>query len=281
MGKNSKLKADKRKVFCVGQSSWDADWLPQDRYVVTKNYDEADVLVFPGGSDWNPALYNETAHISTGFHEYIDKAQIHYALKAIKDKKFMIGICRGGQMLCILGGGRLIQHVDHHAGQNHDIYTHDGKVLDTNSIHHQMMDTTYIPKQKDFKLLAWTTPLSNCYKTGAGEAMTPEGLPYREVLEKENEIIYFSKIGGFAIQGHPEMRMDGKTRAWIIDQIEQNFTEFKKNVETTKIPEYITKRISLVETTYFNTQQNITTNEQSTSKKNRDHRAEVTGYWDY
>ncbi len=241
MGKQKSLNSVK-KVFCVG-SNYDAAWLPRE-YITTTNYEKADVVIFPGGSDWNPALYNQTVYSRTGFYPDIDKRQLHYALRCLNDKKFMIGICRGGQMACILAGGELIQDVECHAGRDHEIITTDGHIFWTNSIHHQMMDTMRIP-EKDFELLAWTTPLSSYYKHGNGEAVDKNGELYRESLVVENEIIYFKTIGAFAIQGHPEMGMNRNTTEWIIEQINTKYDEFQRS--KAKKPKYVKDRQLLVE----------------------------------
>lgn len=286
MGKGSNNKSTKIKVFPVG-NRYDAMWLPRDRYEIVNEYDRSDILVFPGGSDWNPALYNEKTLHTTGFHEAIDKPQLSWALKAIADGKFMIGICRGGQMLTILAGGRLIQDVNNHGGRNHNIYTFDNLVLETNSLHHQMMDTILLPK-KHVNVLAWTPPLSTHYQTGNGEA-TIAGIPYREGLEKENEVLYFNQIGGFAIQGHPEMNMSNNCRNWIIEQIEAKYEEWqsKKHIS---IPEYIVKRLDHVESVYWksateldNSTNNIITKQKKDEQYETDWnpRGKATGHWSY
>ena len=73
MGKQISLNNIK-KVFCVG-STYDAAWLPKD-YVVVQNYEKADIVIFPGGSDWNPALYNQLTYFRTSFFPDIDNISI-------------------------------------------------------------------------------------------------------------------------------------------------------------------------------------------------------------
>lgn len=276
MGKQISLNNIK-KVFCVG-STYDAAWLPKD-YVVVQNYEKADIVIFPGGSDWNPALYNQLTYFRTSFFPDIDKKQLHYALRCLNDKKFMIGICRGAQMACILAGGDLIQDVECHAGRDHDITTKDGDTLITNSIHHQMMDTMRIP-EKDFELLAWAIPLSSYYKNGDGEAINKKGELYRESLLIENEIVYFKTIGAFAIQGHPEMGMAYKTTKWIVSQIDAKFNEFQNSKG--KKPKYVKDRQLLVEQVINNIK--ITTQTYETfdiKEKNRNLSMQDSGEWRY
>ena len=51
----------------------------------------------------------------------------------------IIGVCRGAQFLCAFAGGKLIQHMTGHHG-DHSITTVDGRVYQSSSDHHQLMD---------------------------------------------------------------------------------------------------------------------------------------------
>jgi carbamoylphosphate synthase small subunit len=164
--------------------------------------DDIDAVVFWGGSDIHPSLYKDRSSIRTGAGD-LPSARDEFEWKAMKYCKVkgipMIGICRGGQMLTALAGGKLIQHVTGHQNSPHDMTTRTGEVISTTSCHHQMMD----PRGTDHDLLAWSSKrLSNTYVGGDDRQVDMEG-------EVEPEIIWYPGIKGLAIQGHPEWAIPG------------------------------------------------------------------------
>lgn len=147
-----------------------------------------DALVIWGGEDISPSLYNEPVngahagpHLSTR-----DVVENSVCKAAIAKGIPIIGVCRGAQLLCALAGGKLFQHVTGHHG-SHRITTKDNVEYVTSSIHHQMMDVKPLPAE-DYEMIAWSK----------------ESLAKEVDGEIEPEIVYFKKIKGLAIQGHPE-----------------------------------------------------------------------------
>ncbi len=59
------------------------------------NFEEADVVILPGGGDWNPALYGHKKAGTNYFSETTDKAQMKLIDQAINAGKLVFGICRG------------------------------------------------------------------------------------------------------------------------------------------------------------------------------------------
>jgi|WetSurMetagenome_2_1015567.scaffolds.fasta_scaffold686430_1 gamma-glutamyl-gamma-aminobutyrate hydrolase PuuD len=176
---------------------FDEDHVYQDHFDITHDVNDikkADLVVFPGGSDWSPSLYRELPHPRTSVSYRTDFRQFSVAKEAMRLGKKMAGHCRGAQLMCILNGDKLVQHVTGHFA-THGIITNKGDRLKVNSIHHQMMLPT-----KDYALLAWSeNNLSSAYEStdrfGAIECLK---------VEKEPEAIWFRKIKGLAVQWHPE-----------------------------------------------------------------------------
>jgi gamma-glutamyl-gamma-aminobutyrate hydrolase PuuD len=167
-----------------------------DLDVMPNTADSVDgVLVLWGGGDISPTIYGQKPIRYTGATEKLserDKFEVACAKKAMSIGMPIIGVCRGAQLMCALNGGSLIQHVDGHAGGTHLIRTFDGKLLATNSIHHQMMNLV----GTEHKLLGWAEHRqSNRYIVEDNEHIE---------LDIEPELVWFPKTKTLAIQGHPE-----------------------------------------------------------------------------
>jgi putative glutamine amidotransferase len=78
----------------------------------TELLDLLDGLVFTGGSDLNPALYGQEPHPeSAGFHDERDSAELLLIREALRRDMPVLGICRGMQLLNVVRGGTLDQHL--------------------------------------------------------------------------------------------------------------------------------------------------------------------------
>lgn len=157
------------------------------------------VLIVWGGEDISPSIYNQIPSkytSATKFPSKRDQFEISLCKEAISKNIPIIGICRGAQLMCALSGGTLIQHVDNHVCI-HPIETNRGEILETTSLHHQMMN----PFKIQHELLAWSSPnLSDVYigeKNGLVENAYEAGF-------KEPEIAWFPQTKSLCIQGHPE-----------------------------------------------------------------------------
>ena len=156
------------------------------------NFDDHTVLLFEGGVDVNPQLYNEKRGAHTQAPNLArDAKEMLIFKKAQEAGAACIGVCRGSQFLTVMAGGKLIQHVTDH-GSNHLVDTFDGEKLGVTSTHHQMC----WPEQVDHTLIAWSTDRSRGYLDGYGVN--------KYKVEKEPEIIWYPKTRSLAIQGHPE-----------------------------------------------------------------------------
>jgi putative glutamine amidotransferase len=156
--------------------------------------DSNDVVIVHGGADISPALYNkQLSFMSDAEAEPSRRDEIEWSIMQ-RAKQLgcpIIGLCRGGQMLTALAGGYLIQHIENHFG-THPVVTRDNKIIQVNSIHHQMM----VPYGTDHELIAWSKhKLSNVY--------FDEDKNVAHSIEPE--FIYYPSLKGFAIQWHPEM----------------------------------------------------------------------------
>lgn len=101
----------------------------------------ADVIQFTGGEDVHPHFYGEEVHPKTYWNSQRDEECVLLYEYALQNGIPMAGICRGGQFLNCMNGGKMHQHCD-----GHGIYgVHKATILSTNlsidvsSTHHQIM----------------------------------------------------------------------------------------------------------------------------------------------
>ena len=81
-----------KKIFVVGSALNYASFITDS--ILTSDMNEADIVLFTGGEDVNPALYKTRSHPTTSYNEKRDKAEVS-VFKKIKPTQLAIGICRG------------------------------------------------------------------------------------------------------------------------------------------------------------------------------------------
>ena len=182
------------KIYCpYFLTNTEFDWIDNVESVDTP--EEADIVLFSGGADINPSLYNCKCSPHTHYNDYRDKLEIQCYNK-LTPKQIVIGLCRGAQLLTALNGGKLIQDVTGHNCGPHYITNGETK-FKIESIHHQMM-YPFDMDTDDYELLYWSSTKRSSHYEG-DNVTTPE---------KEPEVIHYHKKGqpqALAIQGHPEM----------------------------------------------------------------------------
>lgn len=189
-----------RLIYEVGGPQGYTDWMQGTGPAAT--IEQADLVVFTGGADINPALYARPRHPKTYFNESRDAFEVQCYMQAMRHDKPIIGICRGAQLICALNDGLLIQHQDDPFPW-HDITTIDGKTLPMTSLHHQACYPWFMDKD-DYEVLAWTE--GNCTRHELMPNATLDALfPEEPCRNREVEIIRFPKTRSLGIQGHPEM----------------------------------------------------------------------------
>lgn len=201
-----------RKIYVIGNDTDYANWMQGE---ICNTLEEADLIVFTGGEDVNPFMYGETSHETTYYNKYRDELELEYFNKALYLNKPMIGICRGSQFLCVVAGGKLVQHQSH--PHFHDIEMFDGNVFKVTSSHHQAQFPFNLSNDK-YKVLGWANDLSKFHLDGNGKELSPE---------KECEVVYYPKINALGIQSHPEwMSLDSEAVIYF-QKLLNNFLDGK------------------------------------------------------
>lgn len=179
-----------KNIYVVGGGNDVAKWC---RHNIVNSFEKADVIVFTGGEDVSPFLYNKKRHPTTSNNPTRDMFEERFFKKAVEQGKGMLGICRGSQLLCALSGGELVQDQSH--PYLHDVSTNDGRTIQVTSTHHQRQYIKNMPKT-DYKLIAWAEHLSPKSFGETDEDDLSE--------DQEAEIVYYPKTRALAIQSHPE-----------------------------------------------------------------------------
>ncbi len=108
-------------------------------------------LILPGGGDIDPALYGAENCGSADIDRPLDEAQLRLAEAFLRAGKPVLGICKGVQVLNVLFGGDIVQHLPTtplHRGQRdvtHPVVSLPGSDMErlygrrytVNSMHHQ------------------------------------------------------------------------------------------------------------------------------------------------
>ena len=160
-----------------------------------ENPSEFRLVMFTGGADVSPELYNHTSPRGECFCNKVrDMREIAIFKHALKNGIKMTGICRGFQFLNVMAGGYMIHHLNGHSGASHDMCTSRGEKLHVNSLHHQM---AVIPKNA--YLIGWSDERQSGIYIGDGDK------PETTMPEYEVEAAIFPEINAAGVQYHPEM----------------------------------------------------------------------------
>lgn len=169
-----------------------------DEKIIKEQVKKMDAIILQGGHDVNPLLFNEEPKKNLGKtlrdRDFYDLKLIEYA---IEEKKPILGICRGLQILNVYFGGSLHQDINENTDfdikhlqeqpayePTHNVFCENGSYMQkklgdkflVNSFHHMAIKDI----AKNFNIAATS-------KDGIVEA----------VEDKENKIL--------AVQWHPEM----------------------------------------------------------------------------
>ena len=122
--------------------------------------DVADGVLMIGGKDYDPRFYGEAPHPETAMTRKRPEFDFLFARAALRRKLPILGICAGCQLLNIVTGGKLIQHLDnaeaHRGGTSHAatvtapgsfgraLGAAVGEQVTVNSFHHQAVDPEHL-----------------------------------------------------------------------------------------------------------------------------------------
>jgi len=164
---------------------------------IVTNIREADLVQFTGGSDVDPTYYGEPKHRSTHCNPIRDLAEQQIFLSARRNGVPVAGICRGGQFLNVMCGGRMYQDVNNHGipGVHETRDENTGEVFNVTSTHHQMIIPT-----RDAEVIGVASESTEKI------SINPKDLKEQRVFGRgrDVEICYYEEFNALCFQPHPE-----------------------------------------------------------------------------
>lgn len=165
---------------------------------------EPDLVVFTGGEDVTPSLYQE-ANVAS----YCDWVRDTFEIDEFNNFPTTpkAGICRGGQFLNVMSGGKMYQDTDNHC-QNHVVYDLEtGSEHFVTSTHHQMM------RPSDGAIIVGVANESTYVRSANGESM----------IEDDIEVVYYDNTKSLCFQPHPEYHGAEETEEYFFELLNRYF----------------------------------------------------------
>lgn len=206
------------KVFIVGSlgGCQYADMYQADGWEIVTNLEEANLVQFTGGHDVSPDLYGCGQHPATmnSKERDVEEEQVYRHCEAFH--KPMVGICRGGQFLNVMNGGRMYQHVDGHgiAGTHKVQDSMSPSEFDVTSTHHQMM----IPNKENAEVIGSTFP-SLCSRKEYVDTDNEIFVVIPDENEKDTEVLFYPWTKSLCFQPHPEYAEGKACREWFFSLV--------------------------------------------------------------
>ena len=169
-----------------------------------------DLVCFTGGEDVTPSLYGEAKHPQTYNNPQRDHHEKQLFSEFVEADIPMVGICRGGQFLNVVNGGKMFQHVLGHT-RSHPIYDLiTDEVVFATSTHHQMMRPGV-----GHKLIAVAD------EHQSRQYMKENTPTYYEGIDRDYEVVYYPNTRSLCFQPHPEFSGVNKLQTYFFSLIKR------------------------------------------------------------
>lgn len=217
ISKKEDITFENQEVFIVGlgylssneRAAYENYILKVMKASVGYNPDTASIFLFCGGQDISTNLYgqeNIASHTPNVVRDG-EEAYWYYYAQARQKKPICVGICRGAQLLHVLNGGTLWQHVDKHENQSHGctvkMSNGDTFLATLNSFHHQAMIFPEVKLQGNKPtLLAYLSAAQATDRRTADKRQDHK-------TSAEIEAMWYKASNTLCYQPHPEWDVEG------------------------------------------------------------------------
>jgi gamma-glutamyl-gamma-aminobutyrate hydrolase PuuD len=185
----------KIKIVHIG---WEYERMCVDLgYDFTQDTAMADLVMFTGGADVSPHLYGEK-NVASYCDARRDDLEQKIFQECVALKIPMVGICRGGQFLNVMNGGRMWQDVDGHTRPHTLVDIESGCVFTVSSTHHQMMR----PSANGEIIASAECVISTKYRSEDG------AFERSDVADQDVEVVWYPQTRSLCFQPHPEFSND-------------------------------------------------------------------------
>lgn len=209
---------DKRRVHIINGNYQYSRMFVSNGWELVDTIDDADLVQFTGGEDVTPEYYGEVRHPTTGSNSFRDSEEAVDFRTCLRLGKPMAGICRGGQFLNVMSGGRMYQHVDRHAigGTHVAVDTRTGVMYPVTSTHHQMMRPGV--KGEVLGVASESTFYEHMGDGGIVRVHPDRG--------EDVEAVYYRHTNSLCYQPHPEYLQKGSPcQEWYFSLIEEKLMQ--------------------------------------------------------
>ncbi|MCH5259329.1 MAG: gamma-glutamyl-gamma-aminobutyrate hydrolase family protein [Lachnospiraceae bacterium] len=158
---------------------------------------QATHLLLPGGGDITPAFFGQQNHGSRNIDTELDILQIQTLSLFMEQKKPVLGICKGLQIINVHQGGTINQHID--TANTHEWKGHDQQ----HHVYHNGLN-----RQNFFFQLYGTSTLVNSAHHQAIDLLGRDLAVVCRAGDNIVEGIMHTTLPVIAVQWHPERIMD-------------------------------------------------------------------------
>lgn len=182
-----------KKVLVVGGAYGYASLFIKFGYEVVTDIEEASLICFTGGEDVSPFLYGEKPHPRTYSNTIRDTYEKGIFNIAVTKDIPMVGICRGGQFLNVMNGGKMYQHVTRHCEDHMIKDVETGMEVFASSTHHQMMRPG-----------PGAVSVAVANEGGSKEFLDGYEIVILDDLVEDDEVVFYPLTKSLCFQPHPE-----------------------------------------------------------------------------
>lgn len=202
----------KKTVYIVNGSSEYENMFLRAGFAITRTASLANLMCFTGGADVTPAIYGDFKHPRTFNNEGRDEQEMGFFQVAQQNNIPCVGVCRGGQFLNVMSGGRMYQDVSNHTGAHELVDCDTGETIYVSSTHHQMM----MPGEGAVLLASSTR--------GGYREWYDGHLFKRDTSNTDIEVLFYENTKSLCFQPHPEFGGEDYTRMteWFFELIHKH-----------------------------------------------------------